>query len=499
MTTTRPPLPEEGDSGFLVPVLPWQEGPPDAIGVAAWHLALSNLIGQEVPHDLLGLWLFPSRGGVMLLAPEELGRDHLLVDQPQPWLSQHQIFELEERIRRAGYGSAVGIPVRGATRDLGLAIFARLEPGHYGPEQAMQLLAMMRQVVPVFTLLSDSPPLAVSAGPSARITRQNVSELVAAAAAEGRTPAEVLRLISGVLHPVIPHERIEVAVAGTGASWALLSGPPEGRRWSDSTTVVSQHVTGLVARADEDGTIVVGDLRTLGLAWPAYRETRALSRVHAVLGVKLSVAGSDGAWLLLGGAAPDLYREPDRELLVGVAPVVAIRVHGLRMALDAEVARTIAAGQQASQSRAARVASTLAATPLWHEAIALFVQDLRQSLGYAEVRWALRLETGDYIETHAGDRRPLADLPPLVLAGSELAALLSGAAPFLVSGPRGSDLIVPLRIGGRVVGALELLGGSPGAAGHPVTSAQLFADLIAPHLELLRRGVMTASLQKASS
>jgi GAF domain-containing protein len=486
MTTTRPPLEEEGDSGFLVPVLPWQEGPPDAIGVAAWHLALSNLIGQEVPHDLLGLWLFPSRGGVMLLAPEELGGDDLTVDPPHPWLSQHQIFELEERIRRAGYGSVVGIPVRGETRDLGLAIFARLEPARYGPEQAMQLLAMMRQVVPVFTMLSDSPPLAVSTGPSARITRQNVSELVAAAAAEGRTPAEVLRLISGVLHPVIPHERIEVAVAGTGGSWALLSGPPEGRRWSDSTSVVTQHVTGLVARADEDGTIMVGDLRTLGLAWPAYRETRALSRVHAVLGVRLSVAGSETAWLLLGGAAPDLYREPDRELLVSVAPVVAIRVHGLRMALDAEVARTIAAGQQSSQSRAARVASTLAAAPLWSEAVTLFVQDVRESLGYAEVRWALRLESGDCVESHAGDRRPLADLPPLPI-GSDLATLLSGAAPFLVSGPRGSDLIVPLRVGGRVVGALELLGGSPGTAGHPVTSAQLFADLIAPHLELLRR------------
>ena len=64
-----------------------------------------------------------------------------------------------------------------------------------------------------------------------------------------------------------------------------------------------------------------------------------------------------------------------------------------------------------------------------------------------------------------------------------------GAAPFLVSGPRGSDLTVPLRVGGQVIGALELLGGSPGSTGHPVTSAQLFADLIAPHLELLRREV----------
>lgn len=487
MTTARPPV-AEGDTGFLVPVLPMQDGPPDAIGVAAWHLALSNLIGQEVPHDLLGLWLFPDRGGAMLLAPEELGRDQLRVEAPSTLLSQHQIFELEERIRRAGYGSVVGVPVRGPSRDLGLAIFARLESGRYGPVQAMQLLAMMRQVVPVFQLLAECPPLAMDAGPAAQVCRQNVAETVARAAAEGRTAPEMLRLVSGVLQTLIPHERIEVAVPGAnGTSWALLSGPPEGRRWSDSTTAVSQHVTGVVARAAHDGTILIGDLRPLGLAWPAYRQTRALQRIHAVLGVRLSVTGTEDTWLLLGGAAPDLYREQDREILLAVAPVIAVRVHGLRLALDAEVARARTAGQQAGHSRAARMASALAGTPHWNDAVGLFVQDVRESLGYAEIRWALRMGSDEYLETHAGDRRPLTDLPPLPVAGSELASLLSGAAPFLVSGPRGGDLIVPLRVGGRVIGALELLGGLPGSAGHPVTSAQLFADLLAPHLELLRR------------
>lgn len=487
MTAPQPPA-VGSETGLLVPVLPMQDGPPDAVVVAAWHLALSNLLGQEVPHDLLGLWLFPERGGVMLLAPQELGRDHLPIPEPDPFLLHHQIYDLEQRIRQAGYGSVVAVPIRGRQRDLGLAVFARLDAGRYGADQAMRLLTMMHQVGPTFAQLAESPPLALAAGPAVYVTRQNAAEVVARAAAEGRTPAEVLRLVSGVLQSLIPHEKIEVAVPGVSAgSWALLSGAPEGRRWSDSTASVSQHVTGVIARADEDGTVIVGDLRTLGLTWPAYRETRALQRVHAVLGVRLTVAGGDDAWLLLGGAAPDLYREIDRELLIAVAPVLALRVHGLRMALEAEVIRIQAANQLAGHSRAARIASALAGTPDWADAIRSFVQDVRESLGYSEVRWILRMGDDEYAVQTAGDPRPHAWHPLLPVDAVELASLFRGATPFLVRGNRGADLLVPLRLGGSVIGALELRGGSPGAAGHPVTTAQLFADLIAPHLELARQ------------
>ena len=76
------------------------------VAVTAWHLALSNLIGVDVPHDLLALWLFPERGGVVLLAPHELGRDNLELAAPNPFVSQHDLFLLEERIRHAGYRSS---------------------------------------------------------------------------------------------------------------------------------------------------------------------------------------------------------------------------------------------------------------------------------------------------------------------------------------------------------------------------------------------------------
>src|SRR5262245_45601396 len=145
--TSHPPT-TSAQRGLLVPVLRTEDGPPDVVAVAAWHLALSNLIGVEVPHDLLALWVFPERGGVVLLAPHELGLDNLDLPTSAPFLSLHDLFLLEERIRQAGYRSVLAVPIRTTGRDLGLAVFAHLQPVKFGAVEAMRLTAMMRQVVP---------------------------------------------------------------------------------------------------------------------------------------------------------------------------------------------------------------------------------------------------------------------------------------------------------------------------------------------------------------
>ena len=494
-TTTHAPA----TGGLLVPVLPLQDGPPDAVAVAAWHLALSNLVGQDVPHDMLALWLFPDRGGVVLLAPTELARDHVQIAAPAPFLSQHQLFELEQRIRHAGYGSVVAVPVRSPSRDLGLTVFAHLEPGQYAVPQAVRLHGIVHQLAGTFMGLAATPPISSTAGPSIEVTTQNVVECVARAAAEGRTGSEVLRLVSGVLQALVPHERIDVAIAGQGHGvWALLSGAPEGRRWGESTGAVSQAVSGLVALAADDGTLLVEDLREgPGLAWPSYRDSRALQRVRAVLGARLSSAGADDAWMLLGGPGTGMFTEADRDVLQAVAPVIALRVQGLRASLDADVVRAQSQSLQASQLRAGRLAAVLAGTAHWGEAVALFVKDVRESLGFGAVRFALRLGEDRFVEVEPGDLRPLSSLPTTPLDASDLSLVLSGVAAFLVAGEGGTDLTVPLRVAGRVIGALQLFGGSPGSAGHPITAAQLFADLIAPHLELIRRSALPIPAARA--
>jgi hypothetical protein len=468
------------------------------VSVSAWHLALSNLVGLDVPHDLLGLWLFPDRGGVILLAPTELAQDHLAIPAPDPFLSQHHLFELEERIRHAGYRSVVAVPVRGASRDLGLVLFAALEGGRYGVAEAVQLHAIVRQLQPDFSGLAAAPPVSVGAAAVAEVTPQNAAGQVAIACAEGRSGAEVLRLVSGVLQAMLPHERIEVAVPGSGHGvWALLSGIPEGRRWGESTAAVSQAVAGLVSRGEADGSLLVEDLREgPGLVWPSYREDRSLQRVRAVAGVRLHAAGSEDAWLFLGGPAAGMFGQADRELLLSVAPVIALRVQSLRAQLESEVTRAQAQAVSAAQARAARIAAALSGTAHWGEAVSQVVRDIRESLGYREVRFALRLGDDRFVRIEAGEVRPISSLTAEPLDSTDLATVLSGLAAFLVHGEKGTDLAVPLRVAGRVIGALELLGGAPGATGHPVTAAQLVADLLAPHLELVRRSALPAPVPR---
>ena len=497
MTAPGPPPLNPGDPRpLLVPLLSTEDGPPDSAAVAAWQLALSNLIGVEVPHDLLGLWLFPTRGGVVLLAPAELGQDRITLPLPSPFLHQHELYDLEERIRHAGYRSAIAVPVRGSERDLGLALFANLDPGSYGVVQALRLDGLVRDLVPTFQALSAAPPLAVSTGTMPAVTPGNLSEVVARAAAEARTGPELLRLVSGVIQPMLPHERLEVALTGARPGrWALLSGAPPGARWGGGEAGPGDQpggaVEALLARAQADGTLLVQDLKAAGLVWPGHAGWvgRGAQRVRAVLGAELRLAEALPAWLLVGGAAPNSFRPADRETIARVAPVVALRVHGLRQSLATEVGQAQLHALQSAQPKAARLVALLSTTQHWGDATRQFERAVLETLGYRAVQFTLRLGEDRVVTFHPGELRPLGDLLPEPLELSAVAAVLQGTAPFVVHGEGGSTLAVPLRIGGRPVGAMELLEGESGPA-HPVTAAQQFADVIAPHLELLRRSAL---------
>ena len=58
-SATEDPLSSSG-SEPLVPILRSDERQFDAVALATWHEALSNTVAVEVPHDLMGLWLYPS-------------------------------------------------------------------------------------------------------------------------------------------------------------------------------------------------------------------------------------------------------------------------------------------------------------------------------------------------------------------------------------------------------------------------------------------------------
>src|SRR5215216_902749 len=94
-TSGDDPLPSNG-SEPLVPILQLEDGKVDPVALATWHEALSNTLAVEVPHDLMGLWLYPTQGGVVLLGPGALAQDDLVIPTPEPYLKQEQLSLLEE-------------------------------------------------------------------------------------------------------------------------------------------------------------------------------------------------------------------------------------------------------------------------------------------------------------------------------------------------------------------------------------------------------------------
>ena len=85
--------------------------------------------------------------------------------------------------------------------------------------------------------------------------------------------------------------------------------------------------------------------------------------------------------------------------------------------------------------------------------------------------------------------RPLADLPLLPVASFGAQPVLDGERPWTLTHREEAEaIVVGLSVAGRVIGAM-LLGGphfeNPRDA---AAVAQQFATIVAPHLELLRRG-----------
>ena len=136
----------------LVPVPDLSSGPPDPVALATWHMALSNLVGAEIPHQLLGLWLFPERGGAVLLKwLGEVGRASAIraaatISVPYDLGTASRF--LERPVGRIYYTHFVS-RLKSKALDL-LARFPRVHPGPGAQHHARQVRAehVMREVVP---------------------------------------------------------------------------------------------------------------------------------------------------------------------------------------------------------------------------------------------------------------------------------------------------------------------------------------------------------------
>lgn len=486
--------PSTGRGGALLPVLPAGTGPLDPVAIATWHLALSDAVRPDLPHELLALWLFPDAGGVILLGPEALAEDRIPLERPAPFLSQEQLLALEERVRAAGYASVIATPVRDRDRDLGLLLLAALAAGQYGPIQAMRLFEVLRHLTEPFRELAHrAPPIADGLSLAAAPDLDSLLQRVARVATGARSGTELITRLSAAIHGVTPHDELLILVPAPAGGWQWL-GLEEGvRRWRGVGAEPGDGPRGMEALeerlAGQQG-LAVRDLTAErgGLAWPAPPGRAGAQRIRALLAATLVAGGQTSGYLLLGSVAADLYRPADEARIGALAGLLGPAVAALTLREEAEALRRTVTALEGPGGALAKVVRRLATVPRLGEATRQVEAALLDLTGATRVRFQLRLGGDDAVELSPGEVQPILDLPLLPIAGLRTAPVLRGEVPLLLL-PDGEveHLALPLRIAGRPFGVLLLTGPAGGRLASTTLAAQQVADATAAHLELLRR------------
>ncbi|MGH7580115.1 MAG: hypothetical protein ACREM9_08085 [Gemmatimonadales bacterium] len=477
----------------LVPILRLDRGAGDPDALSTWHQALSNALASDVPHDLLGLWLYPNTGGAVLLGPEALAQDDLSVPLPSPQLQPDQLVILEEIIRDAGYPSTASFPIRFGRRDVGLLLVASLQAGRYRGMDLMVLRLAAQRLAPSLGRLARQwagTGLAQGHGPERIAT---LLDGVAEASAQGATPPRLVAALSQALEPLIPHDRLEIMLAGPGGGSHYRFGEhPGGPLWSDPSLVLEAKSLELGGLAEPHGRVLLGDAGR-DPRWPRGYFTVADppgAELRAVVGARATGPTRLTSYLLLGSVGPDLYDEADAELLGRVATLIAPHVALLVEQAARERERP---AEPVPPSPLLEISEALALGADPNDATRRVAELAGRFLPFDDLHFALRLSEGDRaVLLDPGERRALPDLASVPVAGTALGEVLQGAQPdhfALVQGE--ARLIVPLRVAGRVHGALVLTAAPPAVLNRAhLEPAQRLADVIAPHLELLRRAAM---------
>lgn len=476
---------------LMVPVLDLSRGAPDAVALATWHMALTELVGTEIPTQLMGLWVYPERGGVVLIGPEALSDDVLHPPAALPRVSQDDLFQLEETLRRAKYLSAMAIPIRGSDRDVGLIVIATFEPGAYGPQAARVAQRLADRLAdPLATL--GNVLMAAPLPPSDQDDPDRLAGALAALANDAPTGPELVRRLSGVLHAHVPHDRLEVLIFANGNRTALpLSGLAGRRRWGSGAATWSDLARLLLEAAGDSPVGAIANLaaEAPGLAWPGGHAPGAgPSRIASVAGARMVLGGETVGLVVLGHVAQGLYRPVDEEVLAITATAIAARAFGFRLDAEAHGLRGQLEVLQAPSLPVLRAAESLAATSHLGEALNRVAAEVRELVPHDVLRFVLRTGDQGTVEFTADQIRPIADLATIPVSESAARPVLDHTRTWSL-GHRESieQLVVALRVADRTTGALVLEAGHFEAPRDQAAIVQQFATVLAPHLELVRR------------
>ncbi len=476
----------------LVPILRVEEGLADRTALATWHEALSDALAFDVQHDLLGLWLYPASGGPVLLGPEALAQDGLAVPLPSPQLQPHQLASLEATILTAGYKSVVCLPVRFGRRDVGLMLVADLRPDRYGESDVVTLrLVAQRLASPLGRLARQWR--AASGEPVPQVERiAALFEAIANVNGSVVTPQRFLAALSPALEQLLPHDHLELLLADpAGSRYYRLGEHAGGPLWLDPSLTIGRQDLDIEALFGPHDRLILAD------AWRDSRWPRGYFTVadpagvepRAIVGARVPGPKGQAAYLLAASVGADLYGEDDATLLSRLSALIAPRV----ALLVASASQGKSNGTGDNGDIMAGAATLLATCTEAGEATSRIRDLAARVLPFDEMRYALRLSEGDRVVLiEPGERRPLPDLPLVPVAGTALGQVLAGetSSSFTVADGE-ARLVVPLRVAGRLHGALVLSARQPALLREThLRVAQQLADVVAPHLELLRRAAL---------
>jgi GAF domain-containing protein len=475
----------------LVPLLRVEQALSDPDALATWHAALSNALSADIPHDLLGLWLYPWGGGVALLGPEALAQDSLVVPLATPQVQPGQVAIFEATIRRAGYASVACLPIRSGRRDVGLLLAAALEPSRYGDTQLMILEVVAQRLAPMLGRLARQWGTTGDTAPEVAHLEALVDAVTFAGSRSG-TPQLYVAELGRALEPVLPHDLLELLVAdAAGTRVYRLGEHTGGPLWADPSLEIGREYLDLEALFGGADRLVIADTYQ-DSRWPRGYftvEEPAGAEPRAVVGARVHGARGLTAYLLAGSVSADFYDHADAARLARVAGLVTAQISLLVSAATlAAAAPRVPTGPEPIS---ALDAAEQLATGIEFAETTRRVADLAaRFLPFDAMHFALRLSEGDRVVLlQPGESRALPDLPLVPVGGTALAAVLQGEIPhsFLLAEGE-ARLIVPLRVAGRVHGAMVLTARHPAILREVhLRPAQQLADVIAAHLELLRR------------
>jgi hypothetical protein len=497
----------------LIPLLHPRTRVQDMDVLKAWYEAVADAFRAEVSSDLFALWLYGPDGQPILIEPEALAADNLGVPPAEPLANQMMLDEVESRIRRAGYGSVMLRPVRHGGQDVALVLFASFPPHVYGMraeqlvESASAVMAPMLARVIRATGIEEPVIERISAeqvvlGPPPPEVREHsyegaVFEGLSDAIAGAGTPRDLMLAISFALQSAIPHDSYDLLIPdASGEQYYRLGLHGHGALWGDPSLTIPRAHFDLERTFGEQGGLVLDDATNGATApLPQFITVRGEEEPpRSVLGVRLRVVERAVGFLLLGSTGPGFYRQEDLALLDRVGALIAPRVESLVLAWQYNVLRSQFDLIRTVPMHLARVAELLASTPFLGEGCRLFVQQAAILLPTSQLEFAVRLNDEHRVAVvKAGSPTPLADLPQEPIEGTGVAAVVRGEVPYLLTahdddGKQVAVLVVPLRSGGRIFGAMAMKAqGSFPFSRTDMALAQQLADLAAPHLDLARR------------